>query len=318
MTEEANTQPIMNNSVTPSEPQANSTPTQAVEENASTQVITEKQPEMSAGSEQVTDNVTENVTTNPDTQPATDAGTSQPTETLEDLRRQLDEYRARDEELKELSTRLGTDKVQDPQFIEAQKQLDIIDNQAQQAYISLCNQYGVDYRPENIEKSANELKSKDPQAYYELQHRLGQLDSVVSEKRNEVNAFIKGKQIDIALNRHNNILNASPALKQQLSNYLSMTELYDPNTQIDSFISMAMPIQREAFEYGKIIGRQEAMKQTENPNTILNNNVAVQNTPYQGQAPRVFTREEIAKMSQAEFEAHEKEIDLAYREGRIK
>lgn len=299
-------------------PATQTQPAQPVEENPNGGVVTENKGENGAPSGEVTTNVTENVTETQNTPPADNAGVPQPTETVEDLRRQLDEYKARDEELRELSTRLGTDKVANPQFIEAQKQLDIIDNQAQQAYISLCNQYGVDYRPENIERSANELKAKDPQAYYDLQYKLGQLDNAVNAKRAEVNNFIVQKQISSAINRHSQMLNASPALQQQLARYISETEIVDPDRQIDGFMSMALPIARESFEYGKIVAKQEMMKQQQNPSEVLNNNVATQHTPYSSEPPKTFTREQIANMSQAEFEKYEKDIDLAWKEGRIK
>lgn len=306
----------INSSVTPDAQQANSVTPEVIEENANPQVSTEKQPEMSTEQEQA--NVPEGEQQASTPAPVNDGGVQSNAETVEDLRRQLDEYKARDEELLELSQRLGTNNIQDPQFLEAQKQLDIVNNQAQQAYISLCNQFGVDYRPENIEKSANELKAKDPQAYYELQHRLGQLDNAVTERRNVINNFIVQKQTATALNKYNDILNVSPVLNQQLQTYLSSVDVVNPQEQIDAFMQMAMAVQREAFEYGKIYAQQQAINQQANPATVLNNSAMAQQSSFSAQAPRTFTREEIAKMSQDEFEKHEKEIDLAFKEGRIR
>lgn len=234
------------------------------------------------------------------------------------LKKQLEEYRLRDEEVRQLSERLGTDRVPDVQIFEAQRNLDILDNQAQQAYIALCNQFGVDYRPDKIEASANELKAKDPQKFYELQNRIEKLDSLVTQKRNEANQFIRQRELNLALAKHQQILNASPMLQQQLNSYLRNANIDNPMQQIDMFVDMAQAIQREAFEYGKIFTQQESLKQQQNPNNVLNNTVMATNQSYSGQAPKIFTRAEIANMSQSEFEKYEKEIDQAVREGRIR
>nr|DAJ02624.1 MAG TPA: hypothetical protein [Bacteriophage sp.] len=239
-------------------------------------------------------------------------------EDVNSLKQQLEEYRLRDEEVRQLSERLGTNKVPDVQIFEAQRNLDILDNQAQQAYITLCNQFGVDYRPDKIEASANELKAKDPQKFYELQNRIEKLDSLVTQKRNEANQFIRQRELNLALAKHQQILNASPMLQQQLNSYLRNANIDNPMQQIDMFVDMAQAIQREAFEYGKIFTQQENLKQQQNPNNVLNNTVMATNQSYSGQAPKIFTRAEIANMSQSEFEKYEKEIDQAVREGRIR
>lgn len=239
-------------------------------------------------------------------------------EDINSLKQQLEEYRLRDEEVKQLSERLGTNNFPDTQIFEAQKNLGILENQAQQAYITLCNQFGVDYRPEKIEASANELKAKDPQKFYELQNRIEKLDNTVTLRKNELNNFIRQRETNIALSRHQQLLNASPMLQQQLNSYLNTVRLDNPIQQIDTFINMAQAIQREAFEYGKIFAQQESLKQQQNPSNVLNNTVMATNQSYSGQAPKIFTRAEIANMSQSEFEKYEKEIDQAVREGRIR
>lgn len=239
-------------------------------------------------------------------------------EDINSLKQQLEEYRLRDEEVKQLSERLGTNNFPDTQIFEAQKNLGILENQAQQAYITLCNQFGVDYRPEKIEASANELKAKDPQKFYELQNRIEKLDNTVTLRKNELNNFIRQRETNIALSRHQQLLNTSPMLQQQLNSYLNTVRLDNPMQQIDIFINMAQAIQREAFEYGKIFAQQENLKQQQNPSNVLNNTVMATNQSYSGQAPKIFTRAEIANMSQSEFEKYEKEIDQAVREGRIR
>lgn len=234
---------------------------------------------------------------------------------VEALQKQVQEYQAKEQETRELLSRLGTDGTTDVQVLEAIKQRDIIDNQAQQAYVKLCNKYGVDYRAENIEASAKALKEKDPQAYYDLQYELGQLDSIVNEKRGVIDNFITQKQVQTSLNKYGQLLNASPALKQQLNSYLNTVPLTDPVNQIDTFMQMATAIQREAIEIGKILAQQQA--QAQSPANVLNNSVMAQQTSYAATPPKTWTRQEIAAMSDKEFAKYEKEIDRAVREGRV-
>lgn len=234
---------------------------------------------------------------------------------VEALQKQVQEYQAKEQETRELLSRLGTDGTTDIQVLEAIKQRDIIDNQAQQAYVKLCNKYGVDYRAENIEASAKALKEKDPQAYYDLQYELGQLDSIVNEKRGVIDNFITQKQVQTNLNKYGQLLNASPALKQQLNSYLNTVPLTDPVNQIDTFMQMATAIQREAIEIGKILAQQQA--QAQSPANVLNNSVMAQQTSYSATPPKTWTRQEIAAMSDKEFAKYEKEIDRAVREGRV-
>lgn len=234
---------------------------------------------------------------------------------VEALQEQVQEYQAKEQETRELLSRLGTDGTTDIQVLEAIKQRDIIDNQAQQAYVKLCNKYGVDYRAENIEASAKALKEKDPQAYYDLQYELGQLDSIVNEKRGVIDNFITQKQVQTSLNKYGQLLNASPALKQQLNSYLNTVPLTDPVNQIDTFMQMATAIQREAIEIGKILAQQQA--QAQSPANVLNNSVMAQQTSYSATPPKTWTRQEIAAMSDKEFAKYEKEIDRAVREGRV-
>lgn len=234
---------------------------------------------------------------------------------VEALQKQVQEYQTKEQETRELLSRLGTDGTTDIQVLEAIKQRDIIDNQAQQAYVKLCNKYGVDYRTENIEASAKALKEKDPQAYYDLQYELGQLDNIVNEKRGVIDNFITQKQVQTSLNKYGQLLNASPTLKQQLNSYLNTVPLTDPVNQIDTFMQMATAIQREAIEIGKILAQQQA--QAQSPANVLNNSVMAQQTSYAATPPKTWTRQEIAAMSDKEFAKYEKEIDRAVREGRV-
>lgn len=237
---------------------------------------------------------------------------------MNDLKRQLEEYRLKEEELKNLSQRLGTDKQGDVQIAAAYQQLDIVNNQAQQAYIQLCNEFGVDYRPDRIEASAKELLEKNPQGYYDLQYRLNQLDGIVEAKRAEVGNFIHARQMETARAKYEQVLNASPAMASAMNAYLGANQGHNPIELMDGFMELATPMYREAFEYGKLYAQQEAMKANNQPANILNNNTIVNNTGYTAEAPKLFTRAEIANMDDRTFAKYEKEIDRQYKAGLIK
>ena len=289
-------------------------------ENSATTVVEENAREQSTENivnEGATNNQSE-VDNKPveETLPKIDTPNAQ--EDIELLKKQLDEYKLKEEEVKQLSSRLGTTNFSDMQIFEANKQLDIIDNQAQQAYISLCNQYGVDYRPDKIEASANELKSKDPQAYYDLNYKLNQLDNVVNQQRNEIQNFVRNREIQLSTQKYNKVLTASPVLRQQLNNYLTTVNPANPSKDIDMFMQIAQSIQAEAFEYGKLFAQQEAKKVATSPETILNNNSIVQGSnggTTTGAKP--LTLADIEKMDLATYSKYATEIDRLRSEGRL-
>lgn len=298
-----------------------------VDSGATEQAIAQENTTVDGITEKVQENLVEGPTTLVDNQgdintqvDNKNATTDQPdtSNEMNDLKRQLEEYRLKEEELKNLSQRLGTDKQGDVQIAAAYQQLDIVNNQAQQAYIQLCNEFGVDYRPDRIEASAKELLEKNPQGYYDLQYRLNQLDTIVENKRAEVGNFIHARQMETARAKYEQVLNASPAMASAMNAYLGANQGHNPIELMDGFMELATPMYREAFEYGKLYAQQEAMKANNQPANILNNNTIVNNTGYTAEAPKLFTRAEIANMDDRTFAKYEKEIDRQYKAGLIK
>ena len=281
------------------------------------------------------DGVTENVQENPVEGPITpvdnqgdintqvdnkNATTDQPdtSNEMNDLKRQLEEYRLKEEELKNLSQRLGTDKQGDVQIAAAYQQLDIVNNQAQQAYIQLCNKFGVDYRPDKIEASAKELLEKNPQGYYDLQYRLNQLDTIVENKRAEVGNYIYQRQMQAAHAKYNQVLNASPAMANAMNAYIGANQGHNPIELMDGFMELATPMYREAFEYGKLYAQQEAMKAAQQPAQVLNNNTITTNTSHSVDLPTTLTLADVEKMDVKTYAKNAALIDKLYAEGKLK
>ena len=281
------------------------------------------------------DGITENVQENPVEGPTTlvdnqgdintqvdnkNATTDQPdtSNEMNDLKRQLEEYRLKEEELKNLSQRLGTDKQGDVQIAAAYQQLDIVNNQAQQAYIQLCNEFGVDYRPDRIEASAKELLEKNPQGYYDLQYRLNQLDTIVENKRAEVGNYIYQRQMQAAHAKYNQVLNASPAMANAMNAYLGANQGHNPIELMDGFMELATPMYREAFEYGKLYAQQEAMKAAQQPAQVLNNNTITTNTTHSVDLPTTLTLADVEKMDVKTYAKNAALIDKLYAEGKLR
>ena len=234
----------------------------------------------------------------------------------DEIQRKLDrlaEYELKDNELNELKQRLGTNAPQDNVIFGAQQQLGIIENQAQQEYIRLCNAYGVDYRPEMIDKSGEELKAKDPQAFYDLQYKLTNLLNETNAKRQQINNFIVQRDINLALERNKQVLTASPTINNIVNGYIQQGMVN--GNDINNIVNQAVTIANEAFE----MGRQAALaeKKAVTPAQVLNNNVITQ----QASTPTTVSELTLRDVMNMDVETYAKNKDLIDKlaeEGRLK
>lgn len=249
-------------------------------------------------------------------------GTSTPTddkppveskpEVSDEIQKKLDrlaEYEVKEKELSDLKDRLGVkDTVQDNQVFSAQQQLAIVENQAQQEYIRLCNKYGVDYRPDKIDASGKELLEKDPKAFYELRYQLEGLNNQIEAKRNEVNAFVTMREMNAAYERNKQVFEASPAISRVVKEYVDAGA---SPADIDGIVRSGLSIAQEAYEMGRQAALNEKAKV--DPAKVLNNNTISQqsqSTPVVENKP--FTLEDIANMDTETYRKHQKEIDKLF------
>lgn len=259
----------------------------------------------------------------PTTQVSESDGTSTPTEdkssvegeprVSDEIQKKLDrlaEYEVKEKELTDLKGRLGiNDKVPDTQVFSAQQQLAIVENQAQQEYIRLCNEYGVDYRPDKIDASGKELLEKDPQRFYELRYKLEGLNNQIEAKRNEVNNFVQQREFALAYEKNKQVLEASPAISRAVKKYVDSGAI--DAKDVDEIVSVGLDIAKEAFE----MGRQAALneKAQVKPAQVLNNNTISQQSQSTPPAnDKTFTLEDVAKMDIETYKAHQKEIDKLF------
>ena len=292
-----------------------STPTTEVDESK-----TDTQPVSTENvqSETTTESSPEGATTN-ETAPE---GTSTPTEdkepveskpeVSEEIQKKLDklaEYEVKEKELSDLKDRLGVkETIQDNQIFSAQQQLAIVENQAQQEYIRLCNEYGVDYRPDKIDASGKELLEKDPQRFYELRYKLEGLNNQIEAKRQEVETFVQQREFSAAFERNKQVFDASPAISRVVKEYIDAGAT---PADIDGIVRSGLSIAQEAYEMGRQAALNEKAKV--DPAKVLNNNTISQqsqSTPVVENKP--FTLEDIANMDAATYKAHQKEIDKLF------
>ena len=230
--------------------------------------------------------------------------------TSEESQKRLDklkEYEVKDNELNELRNRLGSQAPQDNTIFQARQQLAMVENLAQQEYIKLCNEYGVDYRPDMIDKSSQVLKEKDPQAYYDLKYKLNNICDGLEAKRNEVEGFVNRYELNNAIERNRKIFDTSPAVSTVMDGLLK--EGFVTAANMDTVIqNYMMPIMREAYE----AGRQAAAQTPPSPAKVLNNSVITQQQATPLPQKQQFTLDEIASMDSATYKKYQAEIDKLF------
>lgn len=273
-------------------------------ENNQSETLNESQPKGSGTQA----NESEGVSTPAEKQPPV----NDKPEVSDEIQKKLDrlaEYEVKEKELNDLKGRLGVkETIQDNQVFSAQQQLAIVENQAQQEYIRLCNQYGVDYRPDKIDASGKELLEKDPKAFYELRYQLEGLNNQIEAKRQEVETFIHQREMDAAFVRNKQVFDASPAISRVVKHYIDAGA---SASDIDGIVQSGLSIAQEAYE----MGRQAALneKAQVKPSQVLNNNTIsqqTQSTPVVEE--KKFTLEDVANMDAETYRKHQKEIDKLF------
>ena len=203
----------------------------------------------------------------------------------------------------------------DIQVANLQRQIAMINNIGQQEFLKLCNKYGVDFRPENIDASAEELKQRDPNGYVDFNLKLNQLHNDITQRTGKLKQDITFYEVTNTLQPYKELLNNSPVTNKVVNDILGQIQYVNPTQQVNYIMNSVMNIYREAFEAGTLYA-QTNKEQIENPETVLNNSVMSNNPSVGNEAPlKRFTREDIAKMSLDDFKKNEKLIDDLLRQG---
>ena len=277
-----------------------------------TEATTETQTPPQVSEENSPANVDDN-TAPQDTQTTTQTPVSQ--EEVEQLKAKLNEYQLTDAELTQLKQRIGVDNV-DYNTAQIQHTLGLIQNQAQQEYIALCNRYGIDSRPEMVEQSAKQLEEKDPRSFYAFQRSLDSIYGNMNMRLNEVRNYSVAREVNSFYNDNKAVLDASPMISNVINEYISQTPPeYLNRRTLDVYLERARQIYTEAYNVGLQAAKH---KEQLDPNKILNNSTMATNQTTYPMGSSTYTRDQIANMSLEEFGKHEKEIMAQMMSGQIK
>jgi len=232
----------------------------------------------------------------------------------EELMARLKEYELRDEEERIIKERLGMSDMDSQSFSYMNLDQQIV-NEGKQVYLRLCNEYGVDANPNNIDKSVEELKKTDPAKAYEFQRRFENLGNEVTGRRQEIQRQEAIYEVNKFNNEYNDLLNASPALTNIFTRYIQNSSNYGSMyNQLQNVMNLVLPAYSEAFEAGKKFALEDRARKDTTP-VQGGIGTANTNTYTPGQE---FTREQISKMSSDDFAKYEKQIRQAMLEGKIR
>lgn len=289
---------IQNNVVT-TEPQAANT---APAENA----VQQQEPQaatLEAGTEQPVDG-----------QPVENVQPQQQEPTTEELKARLHEYEVREEEDKLLREKLGIQDIDSQTYNYMNVDQQIV-NVGKQAYLRLCNEYGVDADPTKIDASVEALRTTDPAKAYEFERKFEALGNDVAQRRSLVKQQNAVYEVNKFATEYNELLQASPALSNIITQYVrtygnGSTNMYN---QLHGVMDIILPAYKEAFE----AGRQYAQGDNARRDTsAVSGGTAAANTQTYSSS-NTFTREQISKMSMEEFAKNEAEIQRQMIQGLI-
>ena len=234
--------------------------------------------------------------------------------TVEELQSKLKEYQVREEEEKMIREQLGISDDIDSQTFSYMNIDQQIVNEGKQVYLRLCNEYGIDANPANIDDSVNKLKETDPAKAYEFQKRFEDLGNEIEYRRGMVQQQHANYEINKFATDYNQILNSSPAINELLTSYVkSYAGQGNVYQELQGVLEAIMPAYQEAFNAGRQFALQDKAKKD---TSGVSGGVATANTQTYSSGT-TFTREQIRKMSTDEFAKYEKQIKQAMIEGKI-
>lgn len=233
---------------------------------------------------------------------------------VEELQSKLKQYEVREEEDRMIREKLGLSDVDQQTFNYMNIDQQIV-NEGKQAYLQLCNEYGISADPDKIDASVEALKQTDPRKAFEFEKRFEQLGQNVEYRRNVVQQQNAMYEVNKFSHDYGELLDASPAISNVLKEYISMYGGSGSNMygQLKSVVDVIAPVFQEAFNAGRQYALQDkARKDT----SAVQGGVATQTqVPYN--SSHVFTRDEIKRMSSDEFAKYEKQIQQQMIEGKI-
>lgn len=244
--------------------------------------------------------------------------TLQTQDEAETLKAKLAEYELKEQEALELRNRLGI-KDTNTEAIHLDTVEATIQNQAQQQWITLCNKFGVDFSPENVDSSSKALLEKDPKAYYEFKAEGENLYRDVQFKREQIQTTRTNHEINSFVQENQPLIENSPVVKMLVSDYIQNNgmNMVNPKQELGNLLEAIKLVYAEAMQVGQLTAQSN---QLTSDKSGISGGVATATTPSYplNDGTKVFTRDEIKSMDTATFNKYEKEIERQYLNGLIK
>lgn len=232
----------------------------------------------------------------------------------EEMSKRLKEYELKEQEQEALKRRLGLDDSYDNDEANLINMEQAVINRGKRMYIDLCTKYGVDANPDTIEQTVQNLKATDPAKGFQLERDIENLSYAVNAQKNQIVNYQYQNALSKFAYENAELLKASPELSNVLE-IVAQQNYGNPNVydELNGTLNYLTRIYSEAFAYGqKYSSMEKARKDTSGVEGSITNDV---NQVSRGS--RTYTREQIANMSQEEFEKDYDNIMRLYKEGKI-
>ena len=282
-----------------------------------TNVQVENQPDTQLNTETVDEN---NISNEGSVEPEqnSDGTTTPPTDnvkpTQEELETKLKEYELKEEERKAIAQRLGVDNVNQDMLGLSNLEL-TLENQLNNTLLTLCNEYGVSSDPKSMKESLDKLKEEQPAKYYEFSNKVQNIGNQFQAKKGEIAYANFSYGVSQYVKENSQLLEAVPAYKQIITDYC-MANQGNPNIyeNLNAIQQIAVSLLQAGMEIGQAYNSQQ---QAKGDTSAVSGGIATaQNPVYTSE--KIWTADEIAKMSIDEYIKNEAAIDKAYREGRVR
>lgn len=233
----------------------------------------------------------------------------------QDLERRLREYEIQQQEQELLRQRLGIDNnVSDTDVSLINMEQQVI-NQGKTAYLDLCNQYGIDSNPANLDANVEALKRTDPAKGYAFERAVEKLTEDINGKKAQIASYQYNNSINQFAKDYGEILNVSPALNNALTqvaqaNY-NNPYVYDT---LKSTMDYLTAIYAEAYQYGQ---RDTSIRNAKKDTSGVQGSITKDINQTSAPTIKVYSAQDIDKMSQDEFEKNYDTIMRLYAEGKI-
>lgn len=249
-----------------------------------------------------------------DEKPKGDVQPTQPEPTTEELQKKLKEYELREEERKAIAQRLGVEENVEPDLLNLQSISLQLENAANSEILRACNEYGIDANPERMAESLEKLKAEDPGKYYAFIDRAKTISGNFQRQQYEIAQANYNHGVKKYISENQTLVETIPEFGKIINEYCIANQgspyIYD---ELNNITDMAISLIRSGVELGQAYAMQNKAK---TDTSSVQGGVGTAQTPVYT-SEKIWSRDEIKRMSSDDFAKNESAIMKAYSEGRI-